>query len=163
MRGKLGDGVFLALRLAALAIVAQLWAVGPAMADNETTFTLVYKADEATGAPGSRQGDMIISRATLSDPQTGEPRRRQDFFSVITQFNAQPGPGEYAQVRETQQTYTLADGILMSEGIILIPAAPTPAVGHYVIVGGTGAYANARGSVNPDTANTTYTFNVITP
>jgi hypothetical protein len=106
---------------------------------------------------------MIVSHATLSDPQTGETKGRQDFFSVITQFNAQPGPGEYAQVRETQQTYTLADGILMSEGIILIPPAPAPAEGHYVIIGGTGAYANARGSVDPDTANTTYTFHVITP
>jgi hypothetical protein len=162
MRGKLGPGVFFTLRLAAFAVVAQLWAVGPPIADNQTTFTLVYKADEATGAPGSKQGDMIITRATLSDPQTGEPRGRQDFFSVITQFNAQPGPGEYAQLRETQQTYTLADGILMAEGIVLIPAAPTPAVGHYVIVGGTGAYANARGSVDADKL-IPHTFHVITP
>jgi hypothetical protein len=163
MRGKLGAGVFFALRLTALAVVAQLWAVGPAMADNETTFTLVYTPDETTGAPGAKQGDMIISRTTLSDPQTGETKGRQDFFSVITQFNAQPGPGEYAQVRETQQTYTLADGILFSEGIVLIRPAPAASESHYVIVGGTGAYANARGSVESGPVATSYTFHVITP
>ena len=37
-------------RLAALAVVVQLWATGPAAADNVTTFTLVYKLDEETGA-----------------------------------------------------------------------------------------------------------------
>jgi hypothetical protein len=163
MRSKLGAGVFFALRLAALAVIVQLWATGPAMADNETTFTLVYKTDEVTGAPGAKQGDMIIAHTTLSDPQTGERMGRQDFVSVITQFSAQPGPGEYAQVRETQQTYTLADGILMAEGILFAPPAPAPAEGHYVIVGGTGAYANAPGSVDLAGATSTYTFHVITP
>jgi len=160
MRGKLGSGVFFTVRLAALAVVVQLWATGPVMADNETTFTLVSIQDEVTGAPGTKQGDMITSRNTLYDAQTGAPKGRQDFFSVITQTSDQPG--EYAQVRETQQTYTLADGLLMAEGIVLISSDPTPTRGHYAIVGGTGAYANARGGVEY-LGNGVYEFHVITP
>jgi hypothetical protein len=124
-------------------------AASPGKAEKELTFTLMSVTDEAVtidlGSVGISQGDMIASHGTLYGAQFGEVRGRHDFVSVITDPLDQPD--ETVQVRLSQQTYTLSDGVLMAHGITLIAPNGADSRAHYAISGGTGAYANARGNV----------------
>ena len=163
MRGNIGVRVLLVVLLSGLAVAAPIWSAQPVIAEKDVTFTLTSLTDESItvdlGAVGTSQGDMISSHGTLYNAN-GATVGRHDFFSVVTDPLDQPD--ETVQVRLSQQTYTLADGVLMAHGIALISPNGADSRAHYAISGGTGAYANARGIVE-FLGQGVYEFHLITP
>lgn len=119
---------------------------GPAHAD--TKLDLRFGAPTRTvidsGNPGSSVGDMTITTGDVLDPATG---RRLGYYTT-NQVTVRADAATGREIRRNDLSVSLAKGTIFAAGLIRATAGTPPTRSmEFAVVGGTGAYQGARGSL----------------
>lgn len=132
--------------------VAGLAAFGNAPATSQEPATTVQKkevfskdrlerqTDIDLGRKGPSPGDRIIARGPLFDA-TATRRKAGNFTAEIVNFDNRTVLSQFTS------TWTFPDGQLVAVGTFAFRRVLSPAGGQLAIVGGTGAYAGASGTI----------------
>jgi len=130
-----------------LAVIAPLPAALAAPKDG-TTLTLFNKriSRETVDFPpnGTTVGDYTIGTGTLSRKQGGAVIGTMTWSAQTVQVNIPGG----VESRMATQWLTLPGGSIETSSLVSVPQGTTPVKSQqYIIVGGTGKYSGARGSM----------------
>ena len=137
--------VWLAIGVCALVLGSSAWAQGPMTLtfkelDKGSTFAFVDNAprSKAKGEPSASIGDAIVFTNPLSD---GAGKRVGRLYVHCTAVAAAP---------QANKAAFTCEGVMVVDGGTLFVQAFLPHAGatvHGSVTGGTGAYANARGTL----------------
>ncbi|MGI9196929.1 MAG: allene oxide cyclase barrel-like domain-containing protein, partial [Candidatus Nanopelagicales bacterium] len=109
-------------------------------------FTVFGKfTDRQTASYGAANGvgNLTVTRGTVSDSSGKNVGTLTTVIRVIA-----PSPKKDAELRDTQSSVTLKDGTIFAQAINEDPKDGPPKTLHIMpVVGGTGAYASARGTL----------------
>jgi hypothetical protein len=111
------------------------------------------------GATGLTTGDITTGSGTVAMTQTGKAAGTFAYAATTVRVGI-PGGNSTSL---TTSVYTLPKGTISLQGLISVPQGTPPVKTEtFVIVGGTGAYAGARGvavrNPGPTTWKVTFTF-----
>lgn len=139
-----GAGLMLALPVAASAVAAPAAKAYKAPDDFKMYTTQTERVEWDGGDAGTSVLDVVVGSGELRKKPGGAVKGTNTYRAETVRVDV-PGGIEY---RQSSQSYQLKNGTLLTSGLISVPSGARPVEPQdFAIVGGTGDYSGARGSM----------------